>query len=57
MNFWKISSLKILALLAFTVNCWAYKPVVLFHGILSDAASMNLIGDQIKLVRISLSND
>lgn len=50
MNFSTISSLKILAFLLLVPTSYAYKPVVLLHGILSDAVSMSAIGEQIKLV-------
>lgn len=50
MNFSAIS--KVLIFLTVTTATNAYKPVVLLHGILSDASSMSIIGDQIKQVRI-----
>lgn len=49
MNFLAISKTLIFLLLITLIN--AYKPVVLMHGILSDAASMGIIADRIKLVR------
>lgn len=41
----------ILVFLKAILEISAYKPVVLLHGILSDATSMSIIGDQIKQVR------
>lgn len=35
---------------------YAYKPVVLLHGVLSDGDSMHIIEEQIKIVRFKYSN-
>lgn len=51
MKFSLISVPVILKLLLTIPLSDAYKPVVLLHGILSDAASMTIIGDQIRAVR------
>ena len=51
MNFFKISFLSLPIFLILISVSNAYKPVVLVHGILSDAASMNPIKEQIQLVR------
>jgi len=45
-----MSAATILCFLLILASTSAYKPVVLFHGILSDAASMLIIGEEIKLV-------
>jgi palmitoyl-protein thioesterase len=42
----------LLILLTFSSLNLAYKPVVLIHGILSDAGSMEIIADRIKSVRL-----
>jgi hypothetical protein len=39
-----------IGILTLLTLCCAYKPVVLFHGILSDVGSMEIIAEQIKLV-------
>ena len=52
MNLIKISFLSLPIFLILLSVSDAYKPVVLVHGILSDAASMNPIKEQIQLVRI-----
>lgn len=49
MRSFKISSF--LGVLLLITQCYAYKPVVLLHGIMSDATSMQIIGEQIKSVR------
>lgn len=46
----KLSALGILTLFALFTTGKGYKPVVLMHGILSDAASMLIIAEEIKLV-------
>jgi hypothetical protein len=53
MNFQKISLLSLSILLLLPLS-HGYKPVVLFHGILSDAASMLPIAEQIQLVSFLL---
>lgn len=40
------------ALLAGQTQAHAYRPVVLIHGIMTGAPSMQLIEDEIKLVRV-----
>lgn len=54
MSFIKIFLLQILSLIVANSLVYAYKPVVLVHGILSDAASMMIVGEQIKLVRFAM---
>lgn len=46
----KPSALGILTLLVIITLGNGYKPVVLMHGILSDAASMLVIAEEIKIV-------
>lgn len=50
----KTSALGILTLLVIITLGNGYKPVVLMHGILSDAASMLVIAEEIKIVSKNL---
>ena len=47
----KMFRIETLIFLMITAAVTGYRPVVLMHGILSDAGSMSVIAEQIKLVR------
>jgi hypothetical protein len=47
--------LKSLEFLLIFSLCYGYKPVVLFHGILSDAGRMLIVAERIKLVSSKVS--